>query len=282
MCIKEQCINFQDVCELTGGDIYTDDIWEKQQLLDWARSDQPSLLTVQGCYESVNRLERFAAEVWEYLDSKEPTVAILQSLDSAKFFNGFDERELLRQIALQALQKVSLDHPICFLADVVQLFSEASTCEGWFRILDRVFQMLPALFVIITVTVLGERARSTKPWPHQLEELMARVQKSSLTCLKVILIATHPLWPETETPSLICVGPAPEIDSDDGMGDIDIPSEHYLPISFPIENGSGKDMIEVTEVPEGEIITEQAEQHTSASEAPEAGRPESFQQSPVS
>ncbi|QGI78459.1 hypothetical protein CEK25_005188 [Fusarium fujikuroi] len=282
MCIKEQCINFQDVCELTGGDIYTDDIWEKQQLLDWARSDQPSLLTIQGCYESVNRLERFAAEVWGYLDSKKPTVAILQSLDSAKFFNGFDERELLRQIAVQALQKVSLDHPICFLADVVQLFSEASTCEDWFRILDRVFQMFPTLFVIITVTVLGERAGSTKPWPNQLEELMARVQNSSLTCLKVILIATHPLWPETETPSLICVGPAPAIDSDDGMGGIDIPSEHYLPLSFRIENGSGKEMIEVTEGPEGEIISEQAEQHTSASEAPEAGRPESFQQSPVS
>lgn len=282
VCIKNQCLDFQDVCELTGGDIYIDDIWEKQQLLDWAKSDHPSLLAIQGCYESVNRVERFAAEVWEHLDSKKPTVAILQSPDSAKFFNGFDERELLRQIALQALQKVSPDHPICFLADLIQLFAEASNCEDWFGILDRVFQMFPTLFVIITVTVLGERAGSTKSWPNQLEELMARVQKSSMTCLKVILIATHPLWPETETSSLICVGPAPEIDSDDGMGGIDIPSDHYLPLSFPIEDRSGQELTEVSEVSHGKTIPEQAEQHISAPEAPEAGRPESFQPSSFS
>lgn len=279
VCIKNQCLDFQDVCELTGGDIYTDDIWEKQQLLDWAKSDQPSLLAIQGCYESVNRVERFAAEVWEYLESKKPTVAMLQSPSSIDFFSGFDERELLRQIGLQALRKVSTDRTTYFLADMLQLFAEASSCEDWFRVLERVFQMFPSLIIIMMVTVLGERAENAKPWPDQLEETMARVQKSSGTCLKVILIATDPLWPETETSSLICVGPAPEIDSDDGMGGIDISSDHYLPLSFPIEDGSGQELIEVSEVSHGKIIPGQAEQHISA---PEAGRPESFQPSSFS
>ncbi|KAJ4111385.1 hypothetical protein NW765_016510 [Fusarium oxysporum] len=270
-----------DVCGLMGEDIYTDDIWENQQLHDWARSDQSSLLMIQGSYESVNRLERFAAEVWEYLDSKKPSVAMLQSPASTEFFSGFDKRELLRQIALQALRKVSLDDPIYFLADMVQLFVEASTCEDWFRILERVFQMFPSLSIIMTVTVLGERAESTTTWPIQLEELMARVQKRSLACLKVLLIATHPLWFVPETPSLFWVGPAPETDSDDGMGTIDAPSEHHLPLSFPIQNRSGQEIYEMSEASQGNIIPKQREQNTSTDEAPEAGRPESLQQSSV-
>ncbi|KAF5711428.1 pfs domain-containing protein [Fusarium globosum] len=206
---------------------------------------------------------------------------MLQSPSSINFFSGFDERELLRQIALQALQKASTDRPIHFLADMIQVFAEASTCEDWFRVLERVFQMFSHLIIIMTVTVLEERAENTKSWPNELGKLMERVQKSSWACLKVMLIATHPLWPEPETPSLICVGPASEIDSDDGMGGIDIPSEHYLPLNFPIENGYGQEIIKVSEVSQGEIIPGQAEQHTSAPEAPEAGRPESFRQSSV-
>ncbi|RKL27766.1 hypothetical protein BFJ72_g12894 [Fusarium proliferatum] len=207
---------------------------------------------------------------------------MLQSPSSIDFFSGFDERELLRQIALQALQKVSLDHPIHFLADMIELFVEASTCEDWFRILERVFQMFPSLIIIMTVTVLGDRAESTTTWPNQLEKLMAKVQTSSLTCLKVILIAAHPLWPETETSSLILLGPAPEIGSDDEMSDIDISSEHYLPLSFPVQNRSDHDILEMSEASQGDKAPEQpeqSEQYASTHEAPEARRPESFWQS---
>ncbi|KAF4943370.1 hypothetical protein FGADI_13468 [Fusarium gaditjirri] len=275
--MKKQCLEFQYVCGLMGEDIYTDDIWENKQLHDWARSDQSSLLMIQGCYESVNRLERFAAEVLEYLDNQKPTVAILQSPASAEFFNEFDERELLRQIALQALQKVSPDHPICFLAGMVQLFLEASTCEDWFRILERVFQMFPSLIIIMTVTALGERAESTTTWPTQLEELMARLQKRSLTRLKILIIAAHPLWFVPESPSLFWVGPAPGTYSDDGMGGIDTPSEHHLPLSFPVQNRSDQEMFEMSETSQVDIVPEQPEQPPSTHEASEAG--ESLQQS---
>ncbi|KAF5573450.1 pfs domain-containing protein [Fusarium pseudoanthophilum] len=265
-----------DVCGLMGEDIYTNDIWENQRLHDWAMSDQSSLLIIQGGYESVNRLERFAAEVWEYLDSKKPTVAVLQSPASTNFFSAFHEREPLRQIALQALRKASLDNPIRFLADMVQLFADASTCEDWFRILERIFQMFPTLIIIMTVTVLGERAESTTRWPTPLEELMASVHKTSL---KVLLIATHPLWSVAETPSLLWVGPAPELDSDDGMGGIDTPSEHHLPLGFPVENRSGQETFETSEESQGDRIPEQPDKHTSTHEAPEAGMPESLRQS---
>ncbi|KAF4438888.1 Pfs NB-ARC and TPR domain [Fusarium acutatum] len=93
-----------------------------------------------------------------------------------------------------------------------------------------------------------------------------------------MLITTHPLWPEPETPSLIWVGPAPEIDSDDGMGGTDVPSRHYLPLSFPIQNRSGQEIIEISGASQGEIRPEQPEQDTSTQRAPEAGRLESLQQ----
>ncbi|KAF5529057.1 pfs domain-containing protein [Fusarium napiforme] len=277
--MKQGCLDFQDVCELSAEDIYTEDIWKSQKLHNWARSDESSLLMIQVGYESVNRLERFAVEVWEYLDSMEPTVAILPSPSSADFFDGFDERELLRQIALQALRKASLDNPICFLADMVQLFADASTCEDWFRILERIFQMFPSLIIIMTVTVLGERAESTTSWPTQLEKLMASVQKTSSTCLKVLVLATHPLWPLPETPSLLWVGPAPEIDSDDGMGGIDTSSEHHLPLSFPVKSNSGQKTSETSEEPQSDRIPEQRDQHTSTQQTLEVGRSESLQQS---
>ncbi|KAF5570829.1 pfs domain-containing protein [Fusarium phyllophilum] len=275
MCAKQQCLKFQDVCGLVGEDVYTDDIWENQRLHDWARSDQSSLLIIQGGYESINRLERFAAEVWEYLDSKRPTVAILQSPASEDFFSVFDERELLRQIALQALRKVSSDNRICFLADMVQLFVEASTCEDWFCILERVSQTFPTLVIIMTVTALGDRAASTTMWPIRLEKLMIKVK----SCLKVLLIATNPLWLQPENPSLFWIGPSPDIDSDDGMGAMDTPSEHYLPLSFPIQNRSGQEIFVMSEASQGDIIPERPEQHTSTHEAPQATRPESLQQS---
>ncbi|KAF5618858.1 pfs domain protein [Fusarium tjaetaba] len=276
-----ECLSdFQDVCELLAEDIYTEDIWKNQKLHDWARSDEPSLLMIQGGYESVNRLERFAVEVWGYLDSLEPTVATLPSPSSADFFDGSDERELLRQIALQALRKASVDNPICFLADMVQLFADASTCEDWFRILERIFQMFPSLIIIMTVTVLGERAESTTSWPTQLSKLMASVQKTSLTYLKVLLLAAHPLWSIPETHSLLWVGPAPDIGSDDGMEIIDTQSEHYLPLSFPIQNSSRHETSERSDEPQGDKIPEQRDQHTTAHETPEVGRSELLQQSP--
>ncbi|KAF5667836.1 pfs domain-containing protein [Fusarium denticulatum] len=273
--MKQQCLEFQEVCGLTGEDIYTEDIWKNQQLHDWARSDQSRLLLIQGGYESVNRLERFAAEVWEYLGSEKPTVAMLQCPASTDFFGGFDERELLRQIALQALRKVTLNQSICSLADMVQLFAEASTCEDWFRILERISQMFPSLIIIMTVTVLGERAESTTTWPTPLEELRASVHKTSL---KVLLIATHPLWSVAEAPFLFRVGPAPEIDLDDGMGGIDTPSERHLPLSFPVESRSGQETFETSEKPQGNRILEQQDQHTSIDETPEVRWSELLQQ----
>ncbi|KAF5556344.1 pfs domain-containing protein [Fusarium mexicanum] len=205
---------------------------------------------------------------------------MLQCLSSTDFFSGFDERELLRQIALQALQKASPGHLICFLADMVHLFAEASTCEDWFRILERIFEMFPSLIVILAVTVLGERAESTITWGIQFEKMMARIQKRSLTCLKVLLIATHQLWvAPPETPSLFWVGPAPEIDSDDGMGGTYTPSEHQLPLSFPIQNISGQEIFQMWEASQGDAVSEQPGQHNSTHKELKEGMPESFQQS---
>ncbi|KAF5642056.1 pfs domain protein [Fusarium sp. NRRL 52700] len=277
-CIKQQCSEFQDACGLMEEDIYTDDIWENQQLHNWARSDQSSLLMIQGGYESVNRLERFTAEVWEYTASKTPTVAMLQCPASMEYFNRFDERELLRQIALQALQNVSPDRPICFLADIVHLLVEASTCQDWFRILEKIFEMFSSLIIIMAVTVLGDQAESATTWPMQMEELMASIRKRSLASLKVLLIATHPLWVSTETTSLVSVGPAPEIDLNDGIRGIETQSERHLPFSFLTRKRRDQEIFETPEALQGDRTPEQSGYPTTY-EAPEAKRPESLQHS---
>ncbi|KAF4437679.1 putative pfs domain-containing protein [Fusarium austroafricanum] len=128
------------------------------------------------------------------------------------------------------------------------------------------------------VTVLGDRAESTTAWPIQLEDIMSRLQKRSSTCLKVMLIATHPLWSVSETSSLFWVGPAPETDPDYGMGGMDTPTEHNLPLSFPIHSRSELETDQISEISREDIIREQPEQQTSINEARKEARPESLRQ----
>ncbi|EWG41354.1 hypothetical protein FVEG_15276 [Fusarium verticillioides 7600] len=278
--MKQQCLEFQEVCGLTGEDIYTADIWENTQLLEWARSNQSRLLLIQGGYESVTRLERFAAEIWEYLDSKKPTVAVLQCPASTDFFGVFDERELLRQIALQALRKVSLDQSILYLAYLAQVFAEASTCEDWFRILERIFSKLPSLVIIMTVTVLGERAEHTKAWPMQLEDWMGRLQKTCFPSVKALLIATHPLWVAPGTQPLLWVEKAPRIVLGDEMIrilGIGLQFGHQYPFSLPNQGRTTRKMFDMSQALQPSMTPEQPDQYTSTHEAPKAGSSESLQ-----
>jgi nucleoside phosphorylase len=253
--LKQECLQLQGACGFTRQETDTNDIWESQQLHDWARVERSSLLMIQGSYGSVNRLKRFSAEVYEYLNGKQPTIAMFHSPSSSDFFDSFGEQELLRQLALQALQRVPVDHPVSFLAEMLQHFLKASTCKDWFSILENIFQVFPSLIVIVVVSVLGERAENARAWPGYLEKTIARLQESSSTCLRVLLIATSPLWSTSDASPLLLVGPAPRMDPDYNVSGIfDVPREHNLPIHLPIRNQGGLEEVQSLESAQGETI----------------------------
>ncbi|KAF4951073.1 hypothetical protein FSARC_13001 [Fusarium sarcochroum] len=225
--------DLQEACGLTRQELYTDDIWKSPQLHDWAKGEQSSLLLVQSSYNSISRTERFSAELFDLIQDKQPIVAILQSPSSTEFIAS-SEGELLRQLAIQALQKVSVDDPISFLADALLRFMGASTCEDWFAILEWILQMTPSLFLVTDMSVLGERVEKARSWLIDLEKIMTRLQTTSATCLRILLISTYPIWSDSDLPNLLFIGAAPELDMDYEMSGIgEMSPQRKLPIYLP-------------------------------------------------
>ncbi|KAH7464141.1 hypothetical protein FOMA001_g17904 [Fusarium oxysporum f. sp. matthiolae] len=134
-------------------------------------------------------------------------------------------------------------------------FLKASTCKDWFSILENIFEAFPTLIVMVVVSVLGEAAENAKAWPGYFEKTIAQLQESSSTCLRVLLIATSPLWSTSDASPLLLVGPAPSTDPDCNMSGIfDVPREHNLPIYLPVRNQGGPEAVQPLESGQGETI----------------------------
>ncbi len=192
-----------------AADSSTDDIWENAHLRNWAAADNSSLILIQGCSQSVERLEWFSVEVCDYLSERQPTICILNGSLSREYFAKTDESQLLRQLAIQALRKASPDKPISFLATIISKFQHASSSEDWFDILEVIFRERPNLFVIADVGALSKGAEAASVWPSSFEQLLSRLGSSSTARVSVMLLSSRPFSPSYNNAPVVSVVSGP-------------------------------------------------------------------------
>ncbi|KAI1738181.1 nucleoside phosphorylase domain-containing protein [Xylaria scruposa] len=170
----------------------TEDVWQDPSLRSWATSAESSIIIIQGNSQTIRCLEQFSHEISSQLGEIHPTVWMLSEPFSREFFAKKDETELLRQLAIHALRQIS-----CFktgsLIDILCLFKECTTSHDWFQILETIFQLIPKVYVIIDLSILGGRIDGAKNWPRDFQNLISQLNRSCSSKLVVMLLSNRPL-----------------------------------------------------------------------------------------
>ncbi|KAI0183298.1 nucleoside phosphorylase domain-containing protein [Xylaria flabelliformis] len=190
---QARCKDIQAIRRRDGfkGD-QTEDVWQDPRLRFWATSAESSIIIIQGNSQTILCLEKFSHEISSQLVEIHPTIWILSEPSSREFFAEMDETELLRQLAIQAIRQIS-SFNASFLIDRLCLFKECKTNHDWFRILETIFQLIPKVYVIINLNILGGRNDGAKNWPSDFQNLISQLNRSCSSKLAVMLLSSRPL-----------------------------------------------------------------------------------------
>lgn len=173
---------------------FTDDIWDKDLIHDWAGSDGSQLLLLQGNSQTSKRLERFAIEIIRAINSShlgQPVriVYILNAPQPQGTSSRLDPSGLLQQVAVQCLQYVRPKGPVGFLMRIFKKFQQANTSRHWFGILQDICVLIPSLYIIINLAILGPNHEELQSWPAQIQDLFNYLEEFGIgCCLKVMLL----------------------------------------------------------------------------------------------
>ena len=199
--MRERCIRIQST---RGEDTTVDAIWKDGELLAWAAAEKSSILLIQGSPGSAYQSQRFSTEMCTYLETRQTTVYML---NGSNLHGGtkLDEAGLLRQLALQALKKLSilpLSNHASVLVDIVDEFRRASTTKDWFDIMGRILKYFSTMSVIVDLDVLGRAAEgASQHWPEAFQDLCAAVEQSTL--LRVLILGSRRLSLKSDGTRLI-------------------------------------------------------------------------------
>ncbi|CAH0045471.1 unnamed protein product [Clonostachys solani] len=177
---------------------YRDDIWAHPHLSSWIGAGKSSILLLQGNHDSRDRSRIFAAELADHIVEKQKPVAYMLYKPtlpgSCHPPFPIEEAEVLRHLAIQALQTVADCGSIQVLADLVEWFSQAKTCADWFRVLCNVFYLVSELYVIIDLGIHASSADAAEAWPSRFHAILKDVGDiSPETIIRVMIISYHPL-----------------------------------------------------------------------------------------
>ncbi|KAK1994918.1 pfs domain-containing protein [Colletotrichum falcatum] len=172
-----------------------DDIWTHKELEGWISADHSQLLVVQGQYQTVHRLNRFGLETAMLLYTNTATLVMLQSFMKPAengVMSKLQPEQVLRQLALQALQKISTPKPVSFLADVVERFHGATTLGDWLEVLRFVLHHLAHVHIVLDFGVLNHDPDAVDRLSTALYDLMPDFQSQSTpTVLKMMLLTSR-------------------------------------------------------------------------------------------
>ncbi|KHN96246.1 Nucleoside phosphorylase domain protein [Metarhizium album ARSEF 1941] len=195
---RDRCVALQ--ATRTRARKYTGDIWRDPQLGRWVSAEGPSLILLQGNSQSIDRLERFSIEITKHLERQCPVAYILSS------FIELDEPNLLRQLAIQILQHVSLRDPAPFLVGIVSQFSAATGWQDWFVILKHVCSFLSNLSIIVDCGAIHHSSASEARWATQFQALCDGFgQRERKINLRVMLLGCRPFVLRSNTTTIISV-----------------------------------------------------------------------------
>lgn len=193
---EERCVAIQKT-RLAREASFTDDIWDQDLIHDWAGSDGSRLLLLQGNSRTTKRFERFAVEIVQAVKSFHPSqparlVYVLNSPRSAGHSSQVRPLDLLQQVAVQCLQYATPEEPVKFLIGICSRFHDAQTTQDWFGILRDICILIPSLYVIIDLAILGRTDKETEFWPAQFEDMFHHLGNSTpRSRLKVMLLFRH-------------------------------------------------------------------------------------------
>ncbi|KAL0930339.1 pfs domain-containing protein [Colletotrichum truncatum] len=162
------------------------DVWAEKSLQDYITSDNSQLLLVQGKYQTFQKLELFSCDITSFLRDNASTIYFIRSATSV--LGQIQPEQVIRQLALQALQKVPAPKPITFLSDIVERFQKAKSLEDWFEVLQCIIHHVQELYIALDVGLVSHDIEASIRIPVAFESLLRDVQvQSPSTLLKIIL-----------------------------------------------------------------------------------------------
>jgi nucleoside phosphorylase len=194
---QERCTAIQKIRSAPESN-FTDDIWDKDLIHDWAVSDDARLLMLQGNSRTTKRFERFALQIVEDIKSTPVTqpVRLVHVLNTPRLRGSSSQlapSDLLQQVIVQCLQYVKPDRPVNFLIEILGRFRRATTAsQEWFLILQDMCLLIPSLYIIVDLAILGRNFEETQLWPAYIQEMISLFNASRTGCrLKVMLLSCH-------------------------------------------------------------------------------------------
>lgn len=192
----ERCVAIQKTRSSQESN-FTDDIWDKDLLHDWAGSDDSRLLLLQGNSRTTKRFERFAVELIQAMKSDQITqpvrlVYILNAPRPTGTSNQLAPSDLLQQVVIQCLQYVRPNGPVSFLINMSVRFKRAITSQDWFGILQDICLSIPSLYIIIDLAVLSPDHEETQLWPVHIQNMFKFFESSRIACrVKIMFLSCH-------------------------------------------------------------------------------------------
>lgn len=210
---QERCVAIQRTRSRQEAN-FTDHIWDKDLIHDWAGSHDSRLLLLQGNSQTTKRIERFATEIIHSIKSDQPQrpgrlVYVLNTLHPRGNSNHLAPLDLLQQVAVQCLQYARPKGPVGFLVRIFGRFKQAATSKDWFSILQDICVLIPSLYIIIDLAVLGPSHEESQSWPAQFQEMINCFEESRVGCrLKVMLLSCRKFASQVDATLVIKAPPA--------------------------------------------------------------------------
>ncbi|KAK5625857.1 hypothetical protein RRF57_001573 [Xylaria bambusicola] len=176
---QTRCRNIKDIRAKDNNlkNIQTEDIWQAAGLRSWATCPVSSVVIIQGTSQTIRCLEAFSYEISLKLVEMFPTIWMLSEPSSREFVAAYDETELLRQLAIQALQQITYFKASLFI-EILCLFKNCKSSHDWFHILKTIFQALPKVYVIVDLNILGARNSRANNWPDDFQTLISQLSSN--------------------------------------------------------------------------------------------------------
>ncbi|CAH0002205.1 unnamed protein product [Clonostachys byssicola] len=197
-CFLRQQVKYISNVRLDPFEAYGDDIWAHPQLSSWIGAGKSSILLLQGSHDSRGRSGIFGAELADHIaDTKKPVAYMVYKPTlpgSCRPPFPIEEAEVLRHLAIQALQTVADCTSVQVLTDLVESFSQAKTCADWFKVICDVFYLVSELYIIIDLGIHASSADAAKTWPSKFHTILEDVEAiSPETIIRVMIISCRPL-----------------------------------------------------------------------------------------
>ncbi|KAK2757813.1 pfs domain-containing protein [Colletotrichum kahawae] len=178
------------------------DFWLDKTLLRWFGQEEQGILLVQGRYNIRHQIEHFSLEITRFLSAQKPTIFVLSSFSSPgsrMIFGDVQPEQVLRQLSIQALERISTLQPLSFLASILEGFQTANSCSAWSKVLRMITGHITDLYVILDLGAVNA---------HHIELLRSTLrtvfcENRSRGGLKIMLMSSRKLEPVVDPTEMV-------------------------------------------------------------------------------